>query len=110
MGGMHGTDSVVTANRHVGSMKGGTQSHLVHCSDGKNYVVKFRNNPQGVRILANEFIFSNVARLLGLSVPNYRIVEVDDSLIRNSPDLTIWVPPDRLIRCESGLHFGSEYV
>jgi len=37
-------------------MRGGAQSHLMRCDDGDYYIVKFQNNPQGVRILANELL------------------------------------------------------
>lgn len=62
--------AIVTAVQHIRPMRGGAQSHLMRCSNNKFYVVKFRNNPQGVRILANEFVFSHLAKLLGLSVPS----------------------------------------
>jgi len=107
---MHTGSGVVTATRYVRRMRGGTQSHLLGCSDGKDYVVKFRNNPQGIRILANEFMFSNLALPFGFSIPRHIIVTVEDSFIRSNPQLSIWIPPDRLIACESGLHFGSEYL
>ena len=37
-------------------MRGGAQSQLMLGADGKLWVVKFRNNPQHVRVLANELI------------------------------------------------------
>jgi hypothetical protein len=33
-------------------MRGGAQSHL--CDGGGYYIVKFQNNPQHIRVLANE--------------------------------------------------------
>ncbi|HEX8892672.1 MAG TPA: hypothetical protein VF783_05080, partial [Terriglobales bacterium] len=30
------------------------KSHLMRCSDGNFYVVKFQNNPQQTRVLAND--------------------------------------------------------
>jgi hypothetical protein len=101
---------VVTAIRYVRRMRGGTQSHLLRCGDGKDYVVKFRNNPQGIRVLANEFMFSNLARSFGFSVPHHKIVDVEDCFVRANPQLSIWTPPNCLIPCESGLHFGCQYV
>jgi hypothetical protein len=107
---MHNGSGIITATGYVRRMRGGTQSHLLRCSDGKDYVVKFSNNPQGIRILANELIFSNLATSFGFSVPRHIIVTVEDRFVRSNPQLSIWIPPDRLIACESGLHFGSEYV
>jgi hypothetical protein len=101
---------IVTAVQHVRSMRGGAQSHLMRCSNNKFYVVKFRNNPQGVRILANEFVFSNLAKMLGLSVPCPAIVEVSELLVQHSPSLNIRIPPNSTMPCDSGLQYGSEYA
>jgi len=104
-----GNHTVVAAIQHVRSMHGGAQAQLMRCSDGKLYVVKFRNNPQDVRILANEFIVSKLARLVGLTVPAPAIVEVEEWLVENSPGLTIKLV-GREIPCASGLQFGSQYA
>ena len=101
--------SVVNALHHVRRMIGGAQSHLLHCSDGKYYVVKFQNNPQGIKILANEHIFSGLAGMLGLNVPKSVVVEVSDWLIQQSPELNIQLS-GKVVPCESGLQCGSEYV
>ena len=37
-------------------MRGASQPYLMRCADESNYVVKFRNNPQHVRVLANEML------------------------------------------------------
>ena len=51
------------------ALRGGSQSRLMRASDGNHYVVKFRDNPQGSRILANELLASRLAEQLGLPVP-----------------------------------------
>ncbi len=53
--------TAVTATCHIRRMREGSQSHLMQCSDGYFYVVKFRNNPQRVRVLANELLGSRLA-------------------------------------------------
>ena len=58
-----------TAVQHVKRMRGGAQSHLMRCDDGHYYVVKFRNNPQHERVLANEFLATRLAERVGLPVP-----------------------------------------
>jgi len=40
----------------IRQMEGGARSQLIMGTDGKLWVVKFRNNPQHLRVLANEFI------------------------------------------------------
>jgi hypothetical protein len=44
------------AIEHVRRMRGGAQAHLMRCDDGGYYIVKFRNNPQHLRVLANEML------------------------------------------------------
>lgn len=99
----------VVAVRHVRKMRGGSQSHLMFCSDGEYYVVKFQNNPQHIRVLANELLASLVVRPLNLPMPEAVIVEVDASLVRESPGMTINCS-GRMFPCHSGLEFGSRYV
>ena len=53
------------AVQHVKRMRGGAQSHLMRCDDGHYYVVKFRNNPQHERVLANEFLATRLAERVG---------------------------------------------
>src|SRR5713226_7150843 len=44
------------ALEHIRRMRGGAQAHLMRCDDGQYYVVKFQNNPQHPRVLANEML------------------------------------------------------
>jgi hypothetical protein len=99
----------VTAVEHLRRMRGGSQAHLMRCSDGTLQVVKFRNNPQHMRILANEMLATRLANHVGLSVPNVVIVEVSDFLVQHSLDLTMQLSGKTIV-CESGLQFGSQYV
>lgn len=57
------------------------------CSDGNFYVVKFRNNPQHVRVLANEMLATRLAEAAGLPVPITEVVEVGDWLLQQCSDL-----------------------
>jgi len=45
-------------------------------ADGHIYVVKFQNNPQHIRVLANEFLAQRLAAAAGLTVPEVELVEV----------------------------------
>ncbi len=51
------------------------------------YVVKFQNNPQGVRILANELLGTRLAARLGLPAAGAAVVEVREELIENTDEL-----------------------
>lgn len=99
----------LTAVQHVRKMRGGAQSHLMRASDGHYYVVKFQNNPQHLRVLANELLASNLGQRLGLPMPQVAVIDVPDWLIDHSPDLRIELA-GHTVRCSSGLQFGSRYV
>jgi HipA-like kinase len=90
-------------------MRGGAQGHMMRCSDGNFYVVKFRNNPQHLRVLANEMLATRLAYAAGLPVPLTEAVEVSDWLVEHSSELNIQLAGS-IIRCQPGLHFGSRYV
>jgi hypothetical protein len=90
-------------------MRGGAQGHLMRCSDGNFYVVKFRNNPQHLRVLANEMLATRLAEWAGLPVPATEVVEVDEWLVEHTPELSIQLAHNT-IRCQAGLQFGSRYV
>ena len=80
-------------------------------ADGKLWVVKFRNNPQGVRVLANELLATRLAEAVGLPVPKTDVVEVTEWLIANTPELYVEARAGPVReRCRAGLQFGCEYA
>ena len=99
----------VIAVQQIRRMRGGAQSHLMLASDGNLYVVKFRNNPQHIRVLANELLATRLGTAIGLSVPHSEIIEVTDWLIRNTPDLHMEFRGGAQ-PCLAGLHFASRWV
>ena len=52
---------MLQALEQIRRMRGGAQSHLMRCSDGNYYVVKFQNNPRHPRILVNEMLGTRLA-------------------------------------------------
>ena len=74
----------VTAVQHVRRMRGGAQGHLMRCSDGNFYVVKFRNNPQHLRVLANELMVTRLGESAGLPVAPGEVVEVSEWLVAHT--------------------------
>lgn len=90
-------------------MRGGAQSHLMLASDGQLYVVKFQNNPQHIRVLANELLATRLAAAVGLTVPHVDVVEVTGWLIRNTPELHLEMR-GQSAQCQPGLQFGSQLV
>ncbi len=89
-------------------MRGGAQSHLMRCSDGYYYVVKFQNNPQHRRILVNELLGTRLAARMGLPTTPVAVIDVGADLIRGTPALVIELPRSR-IPCQDGAQFGSRY-
>jgi len=90
-------------------MRGGAQGQLMLGADGHVYVVKFQNNPQHTRVLANEFLASRLAVAAGLTAPETELVEVSNWLVENTPELEIDLGRTR-VRCQPGLQFGSRFV
>jgi hypothetical protein len=96
------------ALEHIRRMRGGAQAHLMRCDDGHYYIVKFQNNPQHLRILANEMLGTGLARRMGLSAAVPAVVEVQRELIECSADLVVQLGMSRT-PCREGLQFGSRY-
>jgi hypothetical protein len=100
---------MIKALEQIRRMRGGAQSHLMRCSDGNYYVVKFQNNLQHRRILVNELLGTRLASRLGLPTAPVEVVEVGAELIRLTPELCIELPRSRT-QCAAGLQFGSRYA
>ena len=103
------TEERLFAVEHIRRMRGGAQAHLVRASDDNFYVVKFHNNPQHIRILANEYLAGRLGALIGLPMPEVKIIDVSESFIAGSPNLRI-ESAGVSVPCGSGLQFASRYV
>jgi len=104
-----GVSPDVRAVAQIRRMPGGSQSHLMLCSDGRFCVVKFQNNPQHRRVLFNEVLAARLMREVGLPTPEAVVVKVAEALIDRTNELTIDLPRYR-VPCSPGLQFGSVYV
>lgn len=96
----------LTAISHIRRLRGGSQSHLLRASDGNLYVTKFQNNPQHVRVLANEMLATRLGHALGLPMPQVEVLEVPDWLIDSTPELRVETGGCR-IRCSTGRQLAS---
>jgi hypothetical protein len=99
---------MLRALEQIRRMRGGAQAHLMRCSDGHYYVVKFQNNPQHRRVLVNELLGTKLAARLGLPTPPAEVVEVSEELIRLTPELAVETARTR-IPCTPGPQFASRY-
>ena len=96
------------AVEHVRRMRGGAHAQLMRCDDGGYYIVKFQNNPQHLRILANEMLATRLAARLGLCVPHVEVVEVRPEMVAYTADLVIQLGLGRT-PCTTGKQFGSQF-
>lgn len=99
----------ISAVQHLCRLRGGAQSHLLKASDGNRYVTKFQNNPQHIRVLANEMLATRLGLSLGLPMPRVEVIEVSEWLIEHTEDLRIELGVSKIL-CESGKQLGSLYV
>jgi len=98
----------VRAVEFVRRLRGASQPCLLRCEDGENYVVKFRNNPQHVRVLANEMLASRLALLIDLPVPLPAFVDVPSELVAGHPAWEFEIGARREPYLP-GLQFGSRF-
>jgi hypothetical protein len=90
-------------------MKGSSLPHLLRCSDGEYYVVKFQKNPQGSRTLANDLLGTLLARRLGLPTAASVVVDVHEDLINLAHEMSPSFDREHG-HFLPGLSFGSHYV
>jgi hypothetical protein len=102
-------NTCISAVQHLRPLRGGAQSHLLRASDGACYVTKVQNNPQHIRVLANEMFATKLGLALGLPMPRVEVIEVSTWLIEHTEVLRINLGGAK-IPCQSGKQLGSLYV
>jgi hypothetical protein len=97
----------VTANRYVTPLReGGSLPGIMEADDLGTYVVKFVGAGQGRKVLVAEVLVGELARRLGLPVPELVLVDVDPVLGRAEPDEEV----QDLLRASPGLNLGTDYL
>jgi hypothetical protein len=97
----------VAASRYVTPLReGGSLPAIVEADDDGMYVLKFKGAGQGAKVLVAELIAGELARALGLPVPELVFIELDIDLARTEPDPEI----QQLIRESAGLNIGLDYL
>jgi hypothetical protein len=97
----------VTATRYVTPLReGGSLPALVEADDDGLYVLKFRGAGQGRKALVAELIGGELARAVGLPVPELVFMDLDPELARTEPDPEI----QDLIRASAGLNLALDYL
>jgi hypothetical protein len=97
----------VTATRYVTPLReGGSLPGLVEADDDGLYVCKFRGAGQGPKALAAEIVAGELARRLGLPVPELVLIELDPALAAAEPDPEI----QELIVASAGTNLGVDFL
>jgi hypothetical protein len=97
----------VSATTYVTPLReGGSLPGLVEADDDGLYVVKFRGAGQGVRALVAEVIVGEMARQLGVLVPELVWIEIDPRLGAAEPDPEI----QELITASEGQNLGVDFL
>jgi hypothetical protein len=97
----------VAAVRYVTPLReGGSLPAIVECDDDGLYVLKFSGAGQGVKALIAELLGGEIARALGLPVPELAFIDLHADLARTEPDPEI----QQLIRASAGLNIGLDYL
>lgn len=90
--------------------EGGSLPAIVKADDGFLYVLKFRGAGQGKKALIAEFIGGELARAMGLKVPELVFMNLDDSFSKTEPDEEIQDLLKFSIGLNLGLHFLSSAI
>jgi hypothetical protein len=97
----------VRVTRYVTPLReGGSLPAIVEADDDGMYVLKFRGAGQGPRALIAELVSGEIARALGLPVPELVFADLDPDLARTEPDPEIHA----LILDSAGLNLALDYL
>ena len=97
----------VNVTRYITPLReGGSLPAIVEADDGFMYALKFKGAGQGVKALIAELIGGELARTLGLRVPELVFAEVDPAFGRTEPDEEI----QDLLQASAGLNLALHYL
>ncbi|GAB2465100.1 hypothetical protein GCM10011375_35030 [Hymenobacter qilianensis] len=97
----------VDVTRYVTPLReGGSLPALAEADDGFLYVLKFRGAGQGIKALIAELIVGELARVMGLRVPELVFCQLDEAFGRTEPDEEI----QDLLRASTGVNLGLHYL
>jgi len=97
----------VAVTRYVTPLReGGSLPAIVEADDLGTYVLKFRGAGQGPKVLIAELVAGEIARAIGLPMPEIVLAELDPVLGRSEPDPEI----QDLITASGGLNLALDYL
>src|SRR5690349_23398771 len=103
------TPEIRTVNvmRYVTPLReGGSLPAIAEADDDFMYVLKFRGAGQGVKALIAELVAGEIARTLGLKIPEIVFANLDEAFGRTEPDEEI----QDLLKASTGLNLGLHYL
>lgn len=86
--------------------EGGSLPAIAEADDDFLYVLKFRGAGQGTKALISELIGGELARFLGLKVPEIVFANLDEGFGRTEPDEEI----QDLLKASTGLNLAMHYL
>lgn len=86
--------------------EGGSLPAIVKADDDFLYVIKFRGAGQGKMALIAEFIGGELARAIGLKIPELVFMNLDESFSKTQPDEEI----QDLLKFSVGLNLGLQFL
>jgi HipA-like kinase len=96
-----------TALRYVTPLReGGSLPGIVEAEDSGTYVVKFRGAGQGPKALVAEVIVGELARRLGIPVPELKTIEFDEAIGLREPDPEV----QHLLVTSAGLNLAVDFL
>jgi hypothetical protein len=97
----------VNVTRYVTPLReGGSMPAIAEADDGFLYVIKFRGAGQGIKALIAELIGGEIARTLGLHIPEIVFATLDAAFGRSEGDEEI----QDLLKASTGLNLGLHYL
>ncbi len=97
----------VRATRYVVPLReGGSLPGIVEADDLGTYVCKFRGAGQGLRVLVAEVVVGELARRLGIAVPELVALELEEALARYEADEEV----QDLLVASIGLNLGIDFL
>lgn len=97
----------INVTRYVTPLReGGSLPAIAEGDDGFLYALKFRGAGQGIKALVAEFIGGEMARVLGLKVPEIVFANLDEAFGRTEPDEEI----QDLLKASQGLNIALHYL
>lgn len=97
----------VSVTRYVTPLReGGSLPAIAEADDGFLYVLKFRGAGQGTKALVAELIGGEIARALGIAIPEIVFALLDEAFGRTEPDEEI----QDLLKASLGLNLGLHYL